>query len=71
MPCYDPYVDTYHDEQKNAKINELTRLLCGLCGTVESLKWPFCEAISDVPGLTRWWNDHKKMDENRNREELP
>ena len=60
MPClYDGPSDvgTVHDE-----LDKLTRMLCALCAEAES------DMIGQVPGLSSWWNTHKKFDEQRRKQ---
>ena len=51
----------------NKRLDFVTNLLCGICKVLE--KQNRDTSIFIVPGLTEWWADHKKKDEERKRRE--
>ena len=73
MPCYDPYsdprglqrmVDSYEQALPDLRVrlNNVTALLCSLCGELEAAGWddPLFNSVS--PELLVWWKDHKAFD---------
>lgn len=69
MPCRhysDEEIDAERDaviHEQRALVDELTRMLCGLCKISKGLD------ISSVPGLWSWWKDHQKKDDARAKKE--
>jgi hypothetical protein len=64
MPCT---VDTTEEDRRTlkkliAERNELTRMLCELCGLCDDMK---SGVVRTVPGLYAWWNQHKESDAKR------
>ena len=62
MPCSD-YRPGEHSVLIQRRLDAATRLLCGLCEYVESRISG--EVIGQIYGLTDWWAEHKKKDEER------
>lgn len=46
-------------------LDEVTRLLCGLCTELEAMDWD--ALIDEVDGLREWWEEHKEYDEEQGR----
>ncbi len=63
MPCvYDDYGES--DRKREAEMNRVTDLLCSVCGQME--KWKDDnDYFVTVPGLHRWWEEHKAKDKVR------
>jgi len=57
MPCYDPET-TEGPPRMRAKIHNLTKLLCELCGKVDKAK----VKIEVSQYLHDWWEHHKEVD---------
>jgi hypothetical protein len=60
MPCYDDGGERY----LQVRCDELTRMLCWLCGTLSG-----SNATADIIGtnenLATWWKDHQSSDTSR------
>jgi len=65
MPCHDAWMDRIAEQEK---IDELTRMLCWLCGTLEGDNEG--DKILVNPKLKKWWKEHKKSDTDRVRAEM-
>ncbi len=67
MPCtYDGPDDVIRNNQKAKQtLDKLTDMLCRLCQNCESET----EKLFD-PDILEWWNEHKKIDEKREAEEV-
>ena len=63
MPCTDPFADAQADREQRRRLDAATRLLCGLCKYVENRISG--KVIGHIYGLTNWWEEHKKKDEER------
>jgi hypothetical protein len=59
MPCYDPETHEY-PKRLAAKVNNLTELLCGVCGVVFCDQLLYESVIS--PELKEWWVKHQAID---------
>jgi hypothetical protein len=65
MSCTNYYDDDPDEEPGSRKrLDEVTRLLCGLCRALPNPK-----TLDKVPGLRSWWRQHKVIDERRLRVE--
>lgn len=58
MPCYDPLAERDSAEERIQKIQELTRMLCGLCTEITGRG----HSLRSIPGLPEWWAEHQEED---------
>ncbi len=66
MPCSDGGYNTHDNSAEVQKIHNLTRMLCGLCELVESTSSnEFHNIVDHIPGLAKWWDEHKEADRKR------
>jgi hypothetical protein len=66
MPCIvDPTPEELAEDHQRMANKLLGPLLCSACRTLERMEYDFDEN----PALSKWWSDHKKADEAREREE--
>ena len=74
MPCSDHGVRDEFDQGQVEKIDNLTRMLCGLLkqfdNPTELKEGPVMPSINLVPGLHEWWADHKATDALREQESV-
>lgn len=66
MPCYDPRgADAIHVTKE--RLDLVTRLLCDLCKTLErGSHIKICyELLRPSTELSRWWEEHKRLDAER------
>ena len=65
MPCY--YTGTAAGDARleaseaNQALTKTTAHLCSLCRHIEDTYED--DIIGDVPGLKKWWKEHKAIDE--------
>jgi hypothetical protein len=62
MPCYDPGAGSAHRAELQKQVNDLTRWLCSILGTLEYSD--SCFVIRDKE-LADWWETHKAWDKAR------
>lgn len=73
MPCY--YTgsaagdaELEHGETQQA-LTHVTRMLCDLCEAVEDHDGEQSTLLSSSPSLSKWWADHKQIDQQRRNRE--
>jgi hypothetical protein len=62
VPCVDPDSDRRYIAGLNAKIQELTRLLCAACDALEMVEGSGINCGAD---LRTWWHAHQAQDKAR------
>ena len=61
MPCSDG--GYYNDPSDRDKINQLTRMLCGVMTTLPTAAR--ATVYRTVPDLSEWWHKHQEQDKKR------
>lgn len=61
MPCSSGEGPNYYED--TSKIDHLTNMLCGLCTRIENTDSGYL--LEDDESLMKWWDQHKKEDNER------